>query len=338
MMSGADKEGRQQVAKQGKRETMTGEAANDAGPRPRGGSCLSVITVSYNSGQVLRELLDSLEAGMQGIDTFEVVVADNDSADNSVDIALAHPIRPRVVRVGRNAGYAGGINSATATVRNDADLLILNPDVRLLPGAARILVERLADPSVGVAVPKILDEDGTLTWSQRREPSIATAWAEAILGGTLAARLGAGEKISDPALYDSDGPIAWAEGSVLAVAARARRLVGEWDESFFLYSEEVDYQRRVREAGFNIVYDPRSRVLHDGGESGTNPRLFELMTANKIQYYGRHNGALPTFLFRLGILLGEAARSWRGSVHRAGLRGALTPQRPALDVRAGRPG
>ena len=94
---------------------------------------LSIIIVTYNSATVLSGLLDSLPAGLAGIKQFEIIVVDNDSADNSVDIALTHAVRPRVIRMGRNAGYAAAINAGAATAHPDADLLILNPDVRLLP-------------------------------------------------------------------------------------------------------------------------------------------------------------------------------------------------------------
>src|SRR5712671_3609137 len=126
--------------------------------QPPGDSGLSIIIVTYNSASVLPGLLDSLPAGLEGVKQFETIVVDNDSADNSVSTALGHAIRPRVVRMGRNAGYAAAINAAAATVRSDADLLILNPDVRLLPGTARLLDDRLTDSSVGVAVPRILAE------------------------------------------------------------------------------------------------------------------------------------------------------------------------------------
>jgi N-acetylglucosaminyl-diphospho-decaprenol L-rhamnosyltransferase len=291
--------------------------------QPRSEQCLSIITVTYNSARVLPGLLDSLSAGLDGIEAFEVVVADNDSSDDSVDIALGHPIGARVVSTGRNGGYAAGINAAAATIRTDANLLILNPDVRLLPGSARLLAERLADPSVGVAVPRVLLEDGTIGLSLRREPSIVTAWTDAVLGGELAARIGTGERIGNPARYESDGPIEWAEGSVLAVAARTRRLVGDWDESYFLYSEEIDYMRRVREAGLSVVYAPQGQVIHIGGDY-RDPRLSALLAFNRIRYYSRHHGPLSTAIFRLSIVLGEGVRAARGPAHRAAAWVALT--------------
>lgn len=299
---------------------------------------LAVVIVTFNSASVLPRLLDSLPAGLRGLADVEVIVVDNDSGDGSAELAEAHPVGPTVIRTGRNAGYAAAINAAVTTVHPNSDVLILNPDLRLYPGAGRPLVELAATPSVGVAVPRNFREDGTTDPTLRCEPSIVTAWAEALLGGKLAARLGLGEIVGRMERYDTRDTIEWATGSALLISARARHAVGLWDESYFLYSEEVDYQRRVRRAGFDIVYEPKSHVMHEGGESGTSPRLFALMTANRIRYYGRHHGALATSLFRFGVVVGEALRSWRGSLHRAGLRSAITPLKPALDFIARSPG
>ncbi|MDA9409916.1 glycosyltransferase [Bradyrhizobium sp. CCBAU 45384] len=299
----------------------------DASPatEPRAASGLSIVIVTYNSAAVLPGLLNSLPAGLEGIGQFQTIVVDNDSTDSSVDLALAHPIRAKVLRMGRNAGYAAAINAGAAVAAPDADLLILNPDVRLLPGAARVLVDRLRDPSIGVAVPRILAEDGSTRWSLRREPSVMRAWADAVLGGRLAGRIGKGEMIGDPAMYDRDGPIEWATGAIVAVAARTRRVVGDWDESFFLYMEEVDYLRRVRECGFSVAYAPQAQAVHIEGEYGENPRLSALLAVNRIRYHRRHHGPLSTALLRLGIIVGEGLRAFRGPPgHRAALRAALT--------------
>jgi N-acetylglucosaminyl-diphospho-decaprenol L-rhamnosyltransferase len=293
---------------------------------PAADAGLSIVIVTYNSASVLPGLLDSLPAGLKGVKQFETIVVDNDSADNSVAIALVHPIRPRVIRMGRNAGYAAAINAAAATVRPDADLLILNPDVRLLPGAASLLVDRLTDSSVGVAVPRILAGDGTTRLSLRREPSLMTAWTDAILGGTFAARIGVGEMIGDPVIYDRGSLIEWATGAILAIAARARAVAGDWDESFFLYMEEVEYLRRVRECGFSVAYVPQAKVVHIEGEYNENPRLAALLTVNRIRYHRRYHGALSTTMFRLSIIVGEGLRAVYGPPgHRASLRAALMP-------------
>lgn len=288
---------------------------------------VAVIIVTFNSADALPALLDSLVDGLDGLEQFEIIVVDNDSKDGSAEIAEAHRLQPTVIRTGRNAGYAAAINIGSSRASIGSHLLILNPDLRLYPGAVKPLIEHVATSSVGVVVPINYREDGTIDPTLRREPSIVTAWADAVLGGRLAARLGVGEIVGALHHYDQRRPVQWATGSALLVSASARKTVGAWDESFFLYSEEVDYQRRIREAGFEVVYEPRSKVMHASGGSGTGPRLFALLTANRIRYYGRYHGALQTAIFKLGVIIGHAARSWRSASHRAALMSAVTPRR-----------
>jgi GT2 family glycosyltransferase len=172
----------------------------------------------------------------------------------------------------------------------------------------------------------MLSEEGHLAPSIRREPSLVTAWSEATLGGTLAARLDLGEVVRNPALYREGGPIEWATGAALMISARARLAAGDWDESFFLYSEEVDYLRRVRERGLSVIYVPQARTVHFGGDYESSPFLSGLMMANRIGDYARRHGWLATAAFRLALIVGEALRSGRGPAHRAALRAALRPQ------------
>lgn len=294
--------------------------AGGYGPLPP----LAVVVVTYNSAAVLPGLLDSLAAGLEGIERPHIVVVDNASHDACVETALLHPARPQVVQTGRNAGYAGGINAAALAIAPDADLLVLNPDIRLLPGAARRLQEHLARPGVGIAVPQMLRPDGSIARSVRREPSLATGWSEALLGGRLSTRLGLGEIVGDAGVYRRTGRVMWATGAALMVAAAARRRIGPWDESFFLYSEEVDYMRRARECGFAVDYLPEAQVVHIGGDYMSSPFLCALMTANRIRDYGRRHNAAQTALFRLGVVAGAAIRAPLGPAHRASLKAALT--------------
>lgn len=285
---------------------------------------LAVVIVTYNSGDAIGGLLDTLADGLEGIERFDVVIADNASSDRSVAIAKAHPARPRVVQTGWNGGYAAGINAALATVSRYADVLILNPDIRLSRGAVARLVARLRHTHIGIAVPRILHEDGTLFHSLRREPSLRTAWADALLGARLGARFDRGECICNPQFYATPGLFDWASGAALAISAEARIRAGAWDETFFLYSEEVDYQRRIRAAGYYIAYAPDTEVVHLGGDYQRNAKLYAILTANRIRDYERHHGGFSTALFRLAVLTGEVLRSLGGSrVHWAGAVAAL---------------
>nr|WP_298097787.1 glycosyltransferase [uncultured Shinella sp.] len=292
---------------------------------------LAIVVVTYNSAEVIGGLLDSLPLGLAGLADTEIVVVDNNSRDASVEIAASHPVGVRVIQTGRNAGYAAAINAADASIDGDRHLLILNPDIRLEPDCALTLVERLRDPAVGLVVPQLLHEDGSTAHSLRREPSLVTSWSDSLLGTSLAGRLGLGEIVKDEGLYRLGGPIDWASGAALAIAADTRKVVGRWDETFFLYSEEVDYMERVRRCGLKIAYEPAARAVHIGGEYHGNTGLSALMTSNRIHYYGRHHGAAATFLFRLGIITGEVMRCGLGPGHRAALSAAL---RPYLEYRA----
>jgi GT2 family glycosyltransferase len=303
--------------------------------RPKEERPLAVVIVTYNSAAVLPGMLDSLRRGLRGIGCRRIVVVDNDSADDSGLIAAGHEVRPEIVHMGRNAGYAAGINAAAALVGPEADLLVLNPDIRLLDDAASRLRAHLADPHIGVVTPRIAGQDGALSPSLRREPSLCTAWAEALLGGRLASRLGLGEVIRDHARYHRSGPVEWATGAALLIGAEARRAAGEWDERFFLYGEEVDYLRRVRRQGFLVQYAPEAGAVHIGGDYRSSPFLSSLMALNRIRDYRHGHGRIATACFRLGVIVGEALRFAAGPGHRAALTAALRGGERALSVPAG---
>lgn len=271
---------------------------------------LAVVIVCYNSADVLPGLLDSIAAGLRGIDAYEVVIVDNDSADNCVEIARRHPVVTRIVETGRNGGYSAAINAATSTIADNADLLVLNPDIRLLPDSmVRLRAALLKSARPGIAVPTIFDETGHVSRSIRREPSLAGAWSEAVIGGRLAGRVGLGDTVCDDALYRNGGAIDWATGAILMIASGARAQIGDWDESFFLYSEEVDYFRRARTGGFDVIYVPEAKAVHIGGDYQSSRFLSNLMMANAIKYYRRHHGRIATLAFRAGLIIGQCLRT-----------------------------
>ena len=283
---------------------------------------LDVVIVTFNSGDVLDGLLDSLQVALEQVPNAQIIVADNDSRDNSVQIASRHPIGARIVQVGYNSGYAAGINAAVAQHGRDGALLLLNADIRLGPDCITKMLAQLARPNAGVVVPRTLHEDGTLSLSIRQEPSLLTVWSEALLGGTLAGTFGLGEISSRPKNYGGDHGIVAASGAIMLVSGAARAAVGAWDEGYFLYSEEVDYLRQVRQAGFTIRYVASAVCLHIGGESNINPRLFALLTANRVRYFRRYHGRLATLLFRLALTVGSVLRLTPGSAHQAALGAA----------------
>lgn len=273
---------------------------------------VAVAVVTFNSASVVPGLVDSLPLGLEGVD-WTLVVADNDSADDTV--AVLHRIAPEavVLEMGRNAGYAAGINAAVRAAGEFTAVLVLNPDVRLTRGCVPELLRLLRTTRAGICVPRLEDSHGELILSMRREPTLVRAYADALLGATRAGRFAAlGEVVSDPERYDVVGSPDWAEGSTQLIDGACWSACGGWDESFFLYSEETDYHLRARDLGFDLRYVPTARAVHLEGASASSPRLWSLLVANRLRLFRRRHSAVGGALFWLAAMLREGSRSVLG--------------------------
>lgn len=288
---------------------------------------VSLVIVTYNSAEVIRGCLESLAAGTCGASVADVVVIDNASRDGTVDLVREVDPSAIVIETGSNAGYAAAVNAGVRRCTARDAVLILNPDTRLRPGCLPPLADALRHPGAGIAVPRLVGEDGVLHRSLRREPSLRTAVGEAVLGGLQAGRYaGWGEIITDPRRYERRGPADWACGAVMLVSRDCLAATGEWDESFLLYSEETDFCLRAGSAGFDTVFEPESVVEHRGGESATVPFLWALLMANRARLYAARHGRIRAAAYRSVLAVGEGARAVAGQRRaRAGLRALLRP-------------
>jgi GT2 family glycosyltransferase len=291
--------------------------------RPR----IAICVVTFNSAPLIEDLVASLPAGADGTD-WTLVFADNASSDNTIDEITRCAPDATVVRTGGNLGYAGGLNRAVAAAGDQNAYLILNADVRLTEGCLLRLHQALGD-GVGIAVPQLVDGDGAPLWSIRREPSLARAWADALIGGERAGRIGTlGEVVADPAAYRSPTPVDWAEGSTQLISAECWRTCGPWDDSYFLYSEETDYDLRARDAGMPVLFVPTAVAQHLKGDSAVSQRLWSLLVLNKARLYSRRHGPVPSVLFWLALVVREGSRAALGkATSRAALQDLLRPRR-----------
>lgn len=297
---------------------------------------VGVVVVTWNSSAVIDGLLDSIPAAMHGIADWSLVIVDNHSGDDTVARVSARGPWVNVVQTGRNAGYAAGLNAGVEAIGPCDAYLVLNPDARLQRDCTQRLLAALSLPSVGIAVPRIVGPDGELQHSLRREPSILTAWGEALLGGGRASRIAAlGEVVSDADAYESAHDTAWATGAVMAISAACWETTGPWDETFFLYSEETDYALRARDAGFLTRYVPAAVAVHLGGESHTSTTLYARLTVNRVRLFNRRHHGFATAGFWTGVLVNEILRS-RGEVHRHAIPAMIRPSRLAKREAHGR--
>lgn len=299
---------------------------------------VSVVIVTYNSSKVLGGCLDSLPAGLLGVEVAEVVVADNASTDGVVALAEERNIPDlRIVHVGRNAGYAAAINIAVETLKESDAILVLNPDVRLRPGSVFALARALQNRGVGIAVPRLVAPTGELRYSLRREPTLGRAVAEALLGGDRADRLaGLGERITDPRRYDASAPVVWATGAMMLISRTALRAIGPWDESFLLYSEETEFALRAADHGWQLWFEAGAEAVHIGGESRTNPMLAALLAVNRVRLYRRRHQTIAAFFYYVAVTFGEALRAAAGRpTSRAALGALLFPSRRLRELPGG---
>lgn len=271
-----------------------------------------VVVVTYNSADVLPDCLNALSTGLEGLSVTSVLVVDNASSDDTVERARDTAPCARIIHSGANVGYAAAINKAVALADDHDFLLVLNPDAVLQAGAGALLADALSVPGRGIAVPRIVGETGSLAHSLRREPKLRTAIAEAVLGGPRAARFGLGERVADPRVYAESGPVDWATGAALLISRRCENLVGAWDESYLLYSEETDFMLRARDAGLTTWYVPGAVAAHRGGESGTSPFLWSLLMINRARFYATRHNRMMSLLYRLVLLTGEGVRALVG--------------------------
>lgn len=286
---------------------------------------VALIVVTFDSAPHLDRFLESLPAALGRLHA-RLVFVDNDSSDDTV-ARLRGGGRAEVIALPDNRGYAAAINAGLDRTRDASAVLVLNPDLTLGPGSVSTLLAASREPGVGIVVPRMRAPDGTTYPSLRREPTVGRALATAVLGGRVAGRFpGLSETVAGEQAYLERRDVDWATGAALLVTRRCADQTGPWDESFFLYSEETDYAERARRAGFRIVYEPAAVVTHTGGDSMTSPRLRTMLAVNRLRYFRRRHGRVPSAAFFAAVLGNELSRAVLGNrAAWAAARGLVAP-------------
>lgn len=290
---------------------------------------VAVVVVTHNSGRFIEACLASVPGAFDRGERIEVVVADNVSSDDTLERVRAVAPIATIVETGGNLGYAAAINRAINVAHRAAvtdAIFVLNPDIVLDPGAGSELLAAVTEPGTdaGIAVPRVREPDGTIFATLRRRPTITRALGEALLGGRRAGRSPRlGELVPPGPAYEHRTDADWATGACWMISAACAAAVGAWDERFWLYSEETDYARRAQDAGWRLVLVPEAEILHVGGESNTDPRLWTVLTTNRVRAYAKHHGPGATTGFWAAVVVNELLRSPRHATHQAALRALL---------------
>ena len=283
---------------------------------------LSIIIVNWNVRDLLRECLRSLDAG-RGALALEVIVVDSASADGSVEMVGAEFPWVRLIACDENVGFPRGNNLGLAEARGDY-LLLLNPDTVVLGDALTVMRAYLAaHPAAGAVGPQLLNSDGTVQSSRRRFPTLATGffestWLQGLAPGVL--RRYYALDLPD----DTTAEVDWLVGACIMVPRAVYERIGGLDEGYYMYSEELDWCRRIVAAGRHVVYHPAARVIHHVGQSSdqaVTARHINFQRA-KLRYYRKYHGRAAAGALRLFLLANYA-----GQLALEGVKGALGSKR-----------
>lgn len=267
---------------------------------------LSIIIVNWNTRQLLAECLDSIYASPPDR-KFEIWVVDNNSKDGSQTMLREMYPRVNLIANSCNPGFARANNQAIGQCTGD-NILLLNPDTVVKPGALRHLIEFFDEhPEAGAAGPRLINSDGSLQISAYPQP---TLWRELW-------RLFHIDNFHHWALYpmdewDQDTPrqVDVLMGACLLIRRKVLDQIGLFDEDYFMYSEEVDLCCRVRKAGWWIYWLPRAVVVHYGGQSTDQvaAEMFLHLYHGKILYFRKHYSWLSVQLYKIVLLLASLGR------------------------------
>lgn len=240
---------------------------------------LRVVVVTYSPGESLAGFLTTLATATTR--PYDVVLADNGSTDGAPEAAVGPGVR--LLRTGGNLGYGTAANRGAAGFDGEW-VVVANPDVEWQPGSLDVLLDAATGwPQAGCLGPAIRTPDGRLYPSARAFPSLGRGIGHALFGWiwpgnpwTRSYRAEAGSPV--------EGTTGWLSGSCMLLRREAFDAVGGFDESYFMYCEDMDLCRRLGEAGWSSVYVPTAVITHQGGHATSRAAAPMLREHHKALY------------------------------------------------------
>ena len=267
---------------------------------------VSIIIVNYNQKNFLKECLKNILEAKINLD-YEIIIVDNNSRDSSKEFLTELSVKNDKIKIilnKKNFGFAKANNQGIKKARGKY-VLILNPDVIVLPGAIEQLYQFMeTHPEVGIAGPQLLNPNKTIQYSCLRFP----CWYMPIFRRTILGKLPIAQKaLKKYLMTDFDHqiakPVDWLLGACLMIRKDVLEKIWFFDERFFLYFDDVDLARRVWQAGFKVYYFPPAKMYHFhqrlSVERSKFPFLFSKVTwvhcSSAIKYFQKwHKTKYPS--------------------------------------------
>jgi N-acetylglucosaminyl-diphospho-decaprenol L-rhamnosyltransferase len=265
-------------------------------PRPSSTTLdLSVVVVSWNTIDLLRNCLTTVSAHVAGVNA-EIIVVDNASSDGSATMVEREFPRIRLIRNTHNVGFACA-NNLAIRISLGRYVLLLNSDTVVAGGAVPALTKFMDDhPEAGACGPRLIRPDGLpQAYSFGGDPAPSYLARRAIFRFLFR---------RDLHKWDSDEVrrVDWVSGACLLARRATIDQVGLLDEAMFMYFEDNDWCRRMRQAGWQIYHCPFVSVVHVGGQSlVNNPSARAAYYQSLQRFYQKHYSPLAGIALRLGI-------------------------------------
>lgn len=262
---------------------------------------LSIIIVNWNTRDLLAKCLRDVETTVKNV-SYETWVVDNASGDGSPEMVRRDFPNVRLIANTENVGFARANNQAMQAAEGRY-ILLLNSDAfvkeRTIDHMVAFLDER---PQAGMAGCKLLYEDGRLQPSCYRFP---TLWSELVIAFGLDKLFPKNPLFGGYAMTDWDyGDVREVDvimGAFMLARAEAVQQVGLMDESFFMYSEEVDWCYRFKQAGWKVYFTPEVETVHLWGGSSRAVKVETLLRLyrSRVQFFRKHYGGTAAALYKL---------------------------------------
>ncbi|NLI01564.1 MAG: glycosyltransferase family 2 protein [Chthonomonadales bacterium] len=272
---------------------------------------LSIIILNWNTRTDLEQCLQSIYGRSWAV-ALEVVVVDNASEDDSVEMVQSQFPHAKVLANERNLGFTAG-NNRGIPLTSGRYVMFLNSDTVMTDGALDTFV-RYADSRHDAAVfgPKLLNTDGSLQYSCRSFPNLGTGFFR----NTPLGRLFPRNRFNEDYLlttWDHSTPrdVDWVSGSALMIRRDVLLELGGFDEGFFMYCEDVDLCYRVHELGLKVAYCPDAVIYHHIGRSSDQvpTRMTFEFHRSMYRFYKKHYRRNTPLHVRPLILPGLAMRA-----------------------------
>lgn len=295
---------------------------------------LSIVIVSYNTMEKLKQCLDSIYEHVTDI-SFEVFVSDNLSVDGSLEMVEENYPDVHLIKNEKNLGFAKANNKALSIAKGKY-LLMLNSDTVVLKSSINNMMDFLDDQKeVGVIGAKLLYPDHTIQRTARRFPCPMAS----IFGRkSMLTKLFPENKFSKQyMMYDREHQedpyeVDWVSGGALMVRREVTDQVGLLDERFFMYWEDADWCFRIKQKGWKVFCVPSAPIIHHEGESSKNRKLRLIVHFHRsvLLFYRKHyikSNFAPMYIIAAGGLCLRALALCMISIL-CTFKGKLTGQKP----------